>query len=701
MTALQQEIAGLLGHLTAQHRERIAGEWRRLPGGGAGAITEDPAALAAVLADGAALGRLRERLGALQLHAVAVAQRLPEPFLSDRLQEELILGGLGAAQAVALVGELSGRWGLLLPAQRATQVALQQMALHGGVALRVLPGLGWEAEELPVQLEDLPEQEPELTARTLRADGVMLAGSLVELLALAAERRLGCSKDEVLHANQSGTVERLPGGWLPGRLLAEVGRAAGLLRLQESAGPGPELSLLAGEFPVLIQHLFWSWFHHGRFDGPEPGQAPALTLPRRRLRAMVFGWVRRLPVEQWIGLDHVLERLDQQISPEATLSHGVAHPHLDALCMILGIGHASGIIDLSLPPALASWEALQEALIGPGGFDWRQSRLIRIRITDAGAALLARQSPEPPRALAGAQVHPDGRLLIPAACNHPDMWTIARLASPEEGYAPVRTWRFSLSKWRVAQLAGADLAQVRAVLARASGRPMPEELTRQLEQWSHNNGQVTIYSGFHLRVFPDPAARDAWVAAHPAGQALGGRMALEPARGQGGAGDPPAILYGEAPPQSLHVQEDGTVEVQAGRADLRVWPLLEQLCVRTEGASGGAGWRIDPARLRANPRAIAGLRARARSLPARIELALSAAQGQIAPAMLGTAEILYLPGAQHTARLLALPELRPHLIGTIGPLLLLSPGSAGAVAEILRSLGLPIHPGILPDILLP
>ncbi|MFC4454391.1 helicase-associated domain-containing protein [Deinococcus sonorensis] len=227
--------------------------------------------------------------------------------------------------------------------------------------------------------------------------------------------------------------------------------------------------------------------------------------------------------------------------------------------------------------------------------------------------------------------------------------------------------------------AGLTLETLLEGLSRASATALPAGVRSTLEGWAARRERMVLHTGVTLLEFPDTAERDAY-RERRGGTAIGAALLLPPSPvTPAGAA---VVRYDRPPARSLQVLPDGRLQ-RRGELDFLARRWLAALAERD-----GDTYTLRPAAPGQLPGAVVReLEARVEGeLPAVLRLQLGVWSGVQPPPVLASATLLQHPQA---AELAQYPQLADHLVGPLGPgLLLVQAGQEEALRAALAQLGL-------------
>lgn len=655
------------------------------------------------------------------------------------------VSSLGVRDVDQVVVRLA-RAGLLLALPLAGTRVLEFGELwdHPERALAVLPLARGRLPPPPMRKERLPTIDPSKVLALRSPDPGRLVRAMLGLAAIAERRKLKLTAGGWISATHLSVLERELSldEALPLLFVIEVALCAGLVMrddglLRAGDGVGQSASVSLSE---RIGQAWRAFLDEGRWWDDQPNLDSAETLNALRAppwgepaleqaaaaRQSVVGVLSRLRVEGWMTLDAlvdlVLEHdpglLIRPLRREWSYSRAVHIPPVSpypramqrnaAAAFVARTAFAFGLVDLgtttgSFPdfdrPSRrhAHWDAWQD----PEHVRYREEERkkprwvptpsgVVFRVTPIGQQILwgratAQATPEGP----GLRIGPDFEIVAlldqaPAEA----LYQLELVARAIPGHAADRARRFRLEKdrWIAALRSGVEAAPLLEQLVAWSGRPLPENVARTLQDWTGSFGLVSVHVGLDLVEFASSAER-ARRLAETTGEPVGDRYALVP---QGALEGGTLFDYAGPRVRCLDVGVDGTLSVVAAQADLLVEAELGAF------AEGAPPRRVTAASVRASRWSTAEIlhrlehRARA-GVPSGLALAIRGWRGEVAPLPLAAATLLQVADPAIAEAILSRPDLAEHLAGAVAPtVLLVRQGRRAALQKALGALGIAV-----------
>lgn len=657
------------------------------------------------------------------------------------------LAGLGLRKPEETIHALLERGLLLaLPLEGARMLAFNELwdwPQRRVVALPMASGL---LQAPPLRKERLPTVDPSLLKATRSPDPGRLARATLALAALGDRKKLKITGGGWISATHLTGLERDLGldEALPLPLVYEVARSAGLLIVDEGGllrPSGPTTIAVRTPLRAQIDVALTGFLADGRWWDDLPLRSGAETLKALRdppwnlpsfevaahARGTVLSVLRRLRVSGWMHLDGLvsltlardpglLTGLERRFwgggprarrrpdSPQERARQVSAATAFVARTLfafgLVELGSTTGEFpDFSFQERKYSyWSSFQDTAIARHRPEERAKPLwepepspVYFRVTPLGRQILwGEAAPEGPEAAAGLRIGPDFEIVALLDAAPPEaLFRLELIARPLPGHPSDRARRFCLerARWIAALRSGVGPEALMEQLVAWSGRPLPDNVARTLQDWTDRFGLVSVHAGLDLIEFRTETERAEALARWP-GEPVGDRFALVP---QGSLNGGTIFDYSRPPPACLDVAADGAVAVDADRADL----LLDQALARfAEGAPGAPVRHLTAASVRASKwsadQILTWLERQAlRGVPPGLALAIRGWRGALPALPLAAATVLQVQEPAIAEAILARPELAVNLAGTLAPtVLVVRPGRRAALVRALGALGI-------------
>lgn len=671
-------------------------------------------AIAAILGDAPSLHARMARWPtdlARALRAMAEAGPATPPTHIARIAAAGIPDGLTVLETLL-------RRGVILPLEDASSVRLSPDCLRQGRANDLLLDVLPEALA-PGPIEWAPTPVHAVPHAQLVSEGAptAFAAQILRLTGLAARKRLKLNAD------------RLPGAPLLQAAAKELGADptlalvvaldGGALEVHQGVLAPPGYVDLTRLGPVgLLAALFDSFLLGGRWYDDAPPEAGIEEIRRpygdrrsidehRHVRLVMAGALRRLETTGWVRADDLVDHA-LQLEPRVGFRlayHGYSlnlPPNRPSewsmqrricLAALLRTFHAFGIVDLGttgevpdLPVHGGSIDYRADTewyrtAAGPDRPPWKPVPTPwLVRVTPAGRHILdPLGAPQPDRIVdKRLVVNADFEILAPLDADPELLYRLgqATVALPSAPADRVRRWRLERERWLTALASGLQADAFLADLAAASPEAIPQNVLATVAGWTSQYGRFTLYIGHDLVEGAAPPRAipvgPGWALA-PSGTTLG---TVEDVR----LGERPCLVW----------EGYDTLVVDEAKGDITVPHRLGRIAHR----EAPGRWQLDRRKL-----LHVGAAEALETIPRLATRALTATQrarlkawGGAVEAELQDLQILRLPDA---AAFAAMPELSPHILGLLGPeLLVVAPGERAAVVEALASLGARVSPKV-------
>jgi hypothetical protein len=324
---------------------------------------------------------------------------------------------------------------------------------------------------------------------------------------------------------------------------------------------------------------------------------------------------------------------------------------------------------------------------------------LAFRITDLGREVLrGEKAARQQTSAANLYVGPDFEVVAPRAeVPQEVLLRLDTFATPLDSHPsdPVRRYRLEKASLMRALRAGMDLQVLRADLETHSGRPLPDNVARTLDDWTSSFGTLELFLDRDMVELDSAAERDGLSAQDPKAVLVTKRSALVKRRRW--PKDTLVVDYDEPPRACVTVKPDGTIRVHRATSDLLVESRIAQYA-----DLGDRKWLYSLTReavLRSGhkPRDILDhLRTYSRGdIPKGVVLAINGWLGSVAPLPTQTLTVIRIKEPLVVSGILARDELRDCILGQLSPsLLVVKKGSLKRLRKVLSELGISLSDGL-------
>ena len=416
--------------------------------------------------------------------------------------------------------------GVTLPLETASEPTTRREA-EAGAVLRDVYAMLSLARETPLPL----------TAR-----GQITKRTLVQLDELFRIR------EGAAQARTEDDLARL--SWL--RALAQD---AGLLEMQLGAlaltasaeaflrrAAGDRLHLLYDAYVRTVR-----WYELLHVDGLTVGfKGGGRTPPPQAVaaRQRVLAELAELPVEQWVPVRHMVQRLRRRayeflLPRDISTTYGYWSSSGYA-SNVYRYGNVLGLVFEQVMDEAKGWELVEggfirtmltKALYWLGAVDLGYGDAIQserdspeaFRLTAVGGALLRGQTPALPHAAPHVVIQPNFQVLVFPTTGEDVLFALDRLAERVR-LEQVVEYRLTREAFVRAQRAGAETGVAISYLEKIAASPMPQNVRRTLEEWGGQLDRITIRRGVGALQVSEPAQLDALHADPSGGRLLDKRL---------------------------------------------------------------------------------------------------------------------------------------------------------------------------------